>query len=259
MVALDQTRDSLDGNDTLIGALTGGRGDQVMVGGQPAHVIGYLKEFLFSPEQARTPVRVLSGGERGRLMLAAALARPSNLLVLDEPTNDLDLETLDVLEDMLGEYGGTLIVISHDRDFLDRIATSVIAPEGGGRWLEYAGGYSDMLSQRGADLSRAAPPTTRPAKAGERAAEPSRSASPSARKRLSPGQQHALRTLPARIDALSKEIASLQSTLADPHLFGRDPKRFAAASTALAAKSAELDAAETEWLELEMLKETVGA
>ena len=127
-----------------------------MVGGKPKHVIGYMKDFLFAPEQARTPLEVLSGGERGRLMLARALAKPSNLLVLDEPTNDLDLETLDVLEEMLGDYDGTVILISHDRDFLDRVVTSVIVPEGDGRWTEYAGGYSDMLAQRGEDLKREA-------------------------------------------------------------------------------------------------------
>ena len=133
-----------------------GRGDTVIIGNQPKHVIGYMKDFLFAPEQARTPLGVLSGGERGRLMLARALAKPSNLLVLDEPTNDLDLETLDVLEEMLGEYAGTVILISHDRDFLDRVVNAVIAPQRDGRWVEYAGGYSDMLAQRGEDLARAA-------------------------------------------------------------------------------------------------------
>ena len=127
-----------------------------MVGGKPKHVVSYMKDFLFAQEQMRTPLEVLSGGERGRLMLARALAKPSNLLVLDEPTNDLDLETLDVLEEMLGDYEGTVILISHDRDFLDRVVTSVIVPEGDGRWIEYAGGYTDMLAQRGADLKREA-------------------------------------------------------------------------------------------------------
>ena len=156
MATLDQHRESLDPNATVAEALTGGRGDTVMVGGQTKHVIGYMKDFLFAPEQARTPLGVLSGGERGRLMLARALAKPSNLLVLDEPTNDLDLETLDVLEEMLGDYAGTVLLISHDRDFLDRVVSAVIAPEGDGRWMEYAGGYTDMLAQRGADLTRAA-------------------------------------------------------------------------------------------------------
>ena len=154
MATLDQHRESLDPKSTLAEALTGGRGDHVMVGGKPNHVVSYMKDFLFGQEQMRTPLEVLSGGERGRLMLARALAKPSNLLVLDEPTNDLDLETLDVLEEMLGDYEGTVMLISHDRDFLDRVVTSVIAPEGNGRWIEYAGGYSDMLAQRGAELNR---------------------------------------------------------------------------------------------------------
>ncbi|HEY0352233.1 MAG TPA: ATP-binding cassette domain-containing protein, partial [Enterovirga sp.] len=222
-VTLEQHRDSLDPNDTLQNALTEGRGDQVMVGGQPRHVVGYLKDFLFSPEQARTPLRVLSGGERGRLMLARALAKPSNLLVLDEPTNDLDLETLDVLEEMLGDYAGTIIVISHDRDFLDRVATSVIAPEGNGRWLEYAGGYTDMLAQRGADLAlRHGTPQARRERAAKPAsAEEGTNAKPAAKRRLSFHEKHALATLPTRIAALEKEIEGLQKRLDDPALFTR--------------------------------------
>ena len=154
MATLDQHRESLDPTATVAAALTGGRGDHVVIGGEPRHVVGYMKDFLFAPEQARTPLGVLSGGERGRLMLARALAKPSNVLVLDEPTNDLDLETLDVLEEMLGDYAGTVLLISHDRDFLDRVVNAVIVPDGGGRFVEYAGGYSDMLAQRGEDLSR---------------------------------------------------------------------------------------------------------
>src|SRR6187399_663541 len=156
MATLDQHRESLDPKSTLADALTGGGSDHVMIGGKPKHVVSYMKDFLFAQEQMRTPLEVLSGGERGRLMLARALAKPSNLLVLDEPTNDLDLETLDVLEEMLGDYEGTVILISHDRDFLDRVVTSVIVPEGNGRWVEYAGGYTDMLAQRGEDLAREA-------------------------------------------------------------------------------------------------------
>ena len=139
MASLDQHRESLDPEWTLREALTRGRGDTVSVGGSQRHVVSYMKDFLFTPQQARTPLRVLSGGERARLMLARALSLPSNLLVLDEPTNDLDLETLDVLEEMLGNYAGTLLLISHDRDFLDRVVNAVIVPEGGGRWVEYAG------------------------------------------------------------------------------------------------------------------------
>ncbi len=145
IATLNQHRDSLDPNVTVKQALTGGDGDTVSVNGVSKHVISYMKDFLFSSEQARTPLGKLSGGERGRLMLAQALAKPSNLLILDEPTNDLDMETLDVLEDMIGDYPGTVLLISHDRDFLDRLVSGVIAPEGDGRWTEYAGGYSDML------------------------------------------------------------------------------------------------------------------
>ena len=154
IATLNQHRDSLDPDVTVAEALAAGGGDTVHVNGQARHVVSYMKDFLFTAEQARTPLRKLSGGERGRLMLAQALAKPSNLLILDEPTNDLDMETLEVLEDMLGDYPGTVLLISHDRDFLDRLVNGVIAPEGNGRWIEYAGGYSDMLAQRGADLTR---------------------------------------------------------------------------------------------------------
>ena len=158
IATLDQTRESLDPEASVATILTGGSGDQVIIDGEPRHVIGYMKDFLFKPEQARTPVKALSGGERGRLLLARALAQPSNLMVLDEPTNDLDLETLDLLQEMLAAYPGTLILVSHDRDFLDRTVTSVIAFEGEGKWIEYAGGYSDMVAQREAGMD-ASPPS----------------------------------------------------------------------------------------------------
>jgi ABC-type transport system involved in cytochrome c biogenesis ATPase subunit len=139
-MTLDQRRESLDPEQSLTEALTSGSGDAVTVAGRSRHVVGYMKDFLFRPEQARTPVGVLSGGERARLTLARAFVRPSNLLMLDEPTNDLDLETLDLLQERLAEYPGTVLLVSHDRDFLDRVVTSVIATEGNGRWIEYAGG-----------------------------------------------------------------------------------------------------------------------
>ena len=148
IAALDQKRD-FDPDETLAHFLTDGRGENLVINGEERHVVSYMKDFLFKPEQARTPVRELSGGERARLILARVLSRPANLLVLDEPTNDLDMETLDLLQELVAGFAGTVILVSHDRDFLDRTVTSVLAPDGGGRWIEYAGGYSDMLAQRG--------------------------------------------------------------------------------------------------------------
>jgi len=252
---LDQHRESLDPKSTLAEALTGGRGDHVMVGGKPRHVVGYMKDFLFAQEQMRTPLEVLSGGERGRLMLARALAKPSNLLVLDEPTNDLDLETLDVLEDMLGDYEGTVILISHDRDFLDRVVTSVIAPEGDGRWVEYAGGYSDMLAQRGADLKREG--AVKAAAVVDDRQEPKAATASAARRKLTFNDKHALDTLPRTIAKLQAEIAKQQRFLDDPDLYRRDRKRFDQASDAIAKAHKDLAAAEDKWLELEVLREEI--
>jgi len=255
MATLDQHRESLDPKSTLAEALTGGRGDHVMVGGKPKHVVAYMEDFLFGREQMRTPLEVLSGGERGRLMLARALAKPSNLLVLDEPTNDLDLETLDVLEEMLGDYEGTVLLISHDRDFLDRVVTSVIAPDGNGKWIEYAGGYSDMLAQRGADLKRETPKAASPAeeKKDTRAAAPS--ATP--KRRLSFNEKHALETLPKTIAKLQADIAKLQRTLDDPDLYRKDRQKFDQTSSAIANAQQDLSAAEDRWLELEVLREEI--
>ncbi|HVG51989.1 MAG TPA: ATP-binding cassette domain-containing protein [Xanthobacteraceae bacterium] len=254
MASLDQGRESLNPEWTLSDALTGGRGDLVHIGDQTKHVVGYMRDFLFAPEQARTPLRVLSGGERGRLMLARALAKPSNLLVLDEPTNDLDLETLDVLEEMLGDYAGTVILISHDRDFLDRVVNAVIVPESGARWNEYAGGYSDMLAQRGEDLAR----TGAKARA-EPAAKKSQSAErpKSERRRLTFNDKHALEILPKRIAQLQADLAKLQRKLDDPELYARDRAAFAKTSEAVAAAHSELAAAEERWLELEILREEI--
>jgi len=249
LATLDQRRASLDPATTLKQALTAGGSDTLSVGGQPRHVMGYMKDFLFTPEQAGTAIGKLSGGERGRLALARLLALPSNLLVLDEPTNDLDLETLDLLQEMLGDYPGTVIVVSHDRDFLDRVATSLVVAEGDGRWTEYAGGYSDMLAQRGHGVGTPAAP--RPEKAARAA-----SAAPApARQKLSFKHKHALATLPKTIAGLDAEMAALNARLADPGLYARDPQAFAAASKRLAAAQAEKAAAEDEWLALELLRE----
>ena len=253
MVTLDQGRESLDPNSTLSEALTGGQGDTVSVAGDPRHVIGYMKDFLYSPEQARTPVRVLSGGERARLMLARALARSSNLLVLDEPTNDLDLETLDLLQEMLADYPGTVLLVSHDRDFLDRVVTSVVTSEGKGRWVDYAGGYSDMITQRDASpLNIVAKPRVKP-KVKKPDAVPRRPQIP----RMSVKEKSALDTLPDRMNALSDDIARHETALADPDYYTTDPSGFEKTAEALRHAQADLVQAEEEWLSLELKRESI--
>jgi len=256
MAKLDQKRASLEPTTTLSDALTGGGSDFVQVNGERKHVVGYMKDFLFSPEQARTPIGKLSGGERGRLTLARALSQPSNLMVLDEPTNDLDLETLDLLQELLGDYSGTILLVSHDRDFLDRVATSVIAAEGDGGWREYAGGYSDLVAQRGYGLSGA-----RVAEAPKAEKAPAREATEraGAKRKLSFNQKRALERLPGQIAALRDEIAGLEAKLADVDLHGRDPAGFDRATRAYADKRAELERAEDDWLALEILREALEA
>lgn len=253
MATLDQSRDSLDPDATLSETLTSGGGDTVIFGDQSKHVVSYMKDFLFSPEQARTPVRVLSGGERGRLTLACALAKASNVLVLDEPTNDLDLETLDVLEEMLGDYKGTVILISHDRDFLDRVVNAVVVPEQGGHWVEYAGGYEDMLMQRGEDIVRkaaSAKSTATPKSSASREQKP-------ARRKLTFNEKYALENLPKEIRKLEAKIRALQEKLDDPALFSRDRDAFDEASTALVAAQSALAAAEEQWLAIEIVREEI--
>ncbi len=254
MATLDQGREVLDANTSVRDTLTGGRGDSVFVGGQTRHVVGYMRDFLFAPEQSGTPVSALSGGERGRLTLARALAQPSNLLVLDEPTNDLDLETLDLLEEMIDDYPGTVLLVSHDRDFLDRTVTAVVVAEGEGRWTVYAGGYSDMVAQRGEGV------TARVAKAEAKAPrEKAEPMTPAPKRRLSFNEKHALETLPARIAVLEAEIVKLSRTIADPNLYARDRAAFDQASATLGKAQADLAAAEDEWLRLEELRERVEA
>ncbi len=254
LASLDQRRAKLDPTSTLKQALTAGGSDTLIINGQPKHVMGYMKDFLFTPEQARTAVEKLSGGERGRLALARALALPANFLVLDEPTNDLDLETLDLLQEMLGDFPGTVIVVSHDRDFLDRVATSVIVAEGEGVWTEYAGGYSDMVSQRGFGVT--APAEARNGRSSKPAALPQTTSQPS-RAKLSFKQKHALETLPKEIRRLQDEIAEARQALADPKLYSRDPVTFAKTSKSLQVAEAALAKAENDWLELELLREAV--
>ncbi len=254
MVTLEQGRDSLDPAVSLVETLTGGRGDTLTVGGQSKHVMSYMKDFLFSPEQARTPVGVLSGGERGRLVLARALAQPSNLLVLDEPTNDLDLETLDLLQEMIADYPGTVLIVSHDRDFLDRVATSVIASEGEGRWQEYAGGYSDMVVQRGEGVKARAAVA---AKSRERDRSEVSPVAPAKARKMTFKDKHALETLPATIAKLQVEIRTLQSRLGDGGLYARDPARFSKLTADLVKAQNDLADREEDWLRLEMLREEV--
>ena len=254
MASLDQRRASLEPTTTLVDALTGGGSDFVEVNGARKHVMGYMKDFLFAPEQARTPIGRLSGGERGRLMLARALAKPSNLLVLDEPTNDLDIETLDLLQELLSDYPGTIVLVSHDRDFLDRVATSVIVSEGGGRWQEYAGGYSDMVAQRGFGLAGPAAAIAPVAKA----APPREAQRAPSKRKMSFNDKHALEKLPGKIEAMRREIARLEKVLADAGLHERDPAGFDKATMAYGGKQGELAAAEEDWLRLEMVREEAG-
>ena len=269
IAALDQHRDSLDPNVTVAEALTGGRGggygDTVMVNGTAKHVVGYMKDFLFTSEQARTPLGKLSGGERGRLMLAQVLAKPSNLLVLDEPTNDLDMETLDVLEEMLAEYSGTVLLISHDRDFLDRLVSCVIVPEGDGRWIEYAGGYSDMLAQRGADLTRQSPKEASKEVSKEEPQKSAQDIDPAvakpqpAKRRLMFKDKHALETLPKTIAGLQAEMKGLQAKLDDAGFYARDRAGFEKVTAALGELQQKIAAAEEQWLELEILREEIAS
>ncbi|MFW5642132.1 MAG: ATP-binding cassette domain-containing protein, partial [Roseicyclus sp.] len=256
IAVFDQTRAALDPEATLWESLTddpalggGGRSDQVMVRGQPRHVVGYLKDFLFDETQARAPVRALSGGEKARLLLARIMAKPSNLLVLDEPTNDLDVETLDLLQDTLAAYDGTVLLVSHDRDFLDRVATLTVALEGQGRAVVYAGGWSDMEAQRAAAARDAAPAPAAQTKSAARAPKPK--AEPARAPGLSFTEAHRLDALPAEIARLEAEIAKLAEFLSDPEVYARAPARAEKASAALAERQAKLSAAEEEWLALE--------
>ncbi|MDP0927459.1 ATP-binding cassette domain-containing protein [Paracoccus onubensis] len=249
----DQARAALNPDLSLWESLTGdadmrvsGRADQVMVRGQPRHVVAYLKDFLFDDAQARAPVRSLSGGEKARLLLARLMAKPSNLLVLDEPTNDLDVETLDLLQDILGDYDGTVLLVSHDRDFIDRIATTTVAMEGDGRAVAYAGGWSDYRAQRGTEAVRV---PARPGKAPQSPKTPDRSSLTKAG--LSFTEKHRLDELPAVIERLEAEIAKLSEFLADPDLYQTAPAKFQKATEALSARQAALNAAEEEWLMLE--------
>lgn len=252
IAVFDQNRSKLDPKRSLWESLTNdedmavsGKSDQIMVRGQPRHVVSYLKEFLFSDLQVRAPVRSLSGGEKARLLLARIMARESNLLVLDEPTNDLDVETLDLLQEVLGDYKGTVLLVSHDRDFIDRVATMTVAMEGNGRAVLYAGGWSDYQAQRGACLSSQIPGKTK----GEK--KPTASGEKPATNGLSFTQKHRLDELPDLISRLESEIAKLTDYMSDPDLFANEPAKFAKASDALVERNNALSDAEDEWLALE--------
>jgi ATP-binding cassette subfamily F protein uup len=255
---VDQSRAELNADTTLWDVLSDGGGDQILVRGRPMHVAAYAKSFLFQDRQLRQPVKTLSGGERNRLLLARALAKPANLMVLDEPTNDLDMDTLDLLEELLADYDGTLILVSHDRDFIDRLATSTIALDGRGRAVETPGGWSDLIRQNpgffeGAD---APSPIEGPARIGSTAVPPGEP--PKRLAKLSYKDQRRLEELDRLINALPVEIARIETALADPALYARDPAAFERHMQASATARAQLGAAEEEWLALEAQREALG-
>lgn len=262
IATLDQKREDLNLEDTLAHYLTDGRGDNLLVNGEQKHVTGYMKDFLFQPEQARTPIKNLSGGERARLMLARIMAKPSNLLILDEPTNDLDIETLDLLQEIVSSYSGTVILVSHDRDFLDRTVTSTIAPANpdapDGRWIEYAGGYSDMLAQRKgvederkraekAEKAENAKASGGAAKAGDVGGK--------SKGKLSFKQKFALENLPKEMEKAQSQIAANEAKMADPNLFTKDAATFNKLAVETEKLRDSIARMEEEWLELEMLRE----
>ena len=237
----EQDRAALDPEASLWATLCPQGGDTVWTPRGYRHVVGFLQDFLFDPGQAKSPVGSLSGGEQARLLLAMLFARPSSLIALDEPTNDLDLETLDLLQDALGSYDGAVLLVSHDRAFIDRLATHTLWLNGDGGAEVFVGGHADMVRQRG----EVAPPLPAPAPKRTPAAKPK-----AARRRLGYKDQRELDSLPARIAALAAEIAGLEARLADPALYARDAAAFADAGTGLAAARPALAAAEARWLEL---------
>ena len=254
IAVFDQARSQLNPDTTLWENLTSdpsmavsGKADQIMVRGQPKHVVGYLKEFLFDEAQARAPVRSLSGGEKARLLLARLMARESNVLVLDEPTNDLDIETLDLLQDLLGDYSGTVLLVSHDRDFIDRVATTTIAMEGQGRAVTYAGGWTDYRDQRVDET----PTATQTNKSKAKTDSNAQTSKTDPKGGLSFTEKHRLEELPDVIARLEAEIAKLETLLADPALFTDHPVKFQKATDALIERHEKLSAAEEEWMTLE--------
>jgi ATP-binding cassette subfamily F protein uup len=252
MVSLDQGRESLESGTSLSDTLTGGGSDTVYIGDKQRHVVSYMKDFLFQPEQARTVVSALSGGERGRLMLARAFATPSNLLILDEPTNDLDLETLDLLQELISDYAGTVLLVSHDRDFLDRIVTATVAPSDNipGMWIEYAGGYTDMLAQK----KKLA--TSERDDAKSKIIKETKSNNKS--NRMSYKDKHALENLPKKIEELRVKIIEFQSQMSAPDYYIKNPEGFKKSADNLSSTEVALLKLEERWLELELQREKLG-
>ena len=259
----DQQREQLDLRASIADNVTGGSGDTVTLNGRSRHVSGYLRDFLFPPERLKAPVSMLSGGERNRLLLARLFARASNLLIMDEPTNDLDAETLDLLEEMVADYKGTLLLVSHDRAFLDNVVTSTLVFEGNGRINEYVGGYTDWQRERRVAVPGLAAVASKPAKsvaatkpAAAAQAGATESATPPKPRRLSYHEQRELKQLPEKIQGLEAEQAQLTALISDPALFQRNPEQGSAALQRLQALGGELDAAYARW---EALDQASGA
>ncbi|MES2860850.1 MAG: ABC-F family ATP-binding cassette domain-containing protein [Pseudomonadota bacterium] len=255
-VYLDQSRDGLRSDMSLWDAMTPGGGDSILVRGVSKHVAAYAKDFLFTEAQLRQPISTLSGGERNRLLLALALAKPANMLVLDEPTNDLDMDTLDKLEELLEQYDGTLILVSHDRDFVDRLATSTIGMNGRGDIVETPGGWTDFIRQNPGFLKPVVGGSAPAAKAPEPA--PATPPPPVRAGKLSFKDQHRLKELDALIHALPADIAAHEALLEDARFYARDPSGFASTMKAMEGARAKLEAAEEEWLELEGKREALA-
>ena len=253
IIYLDQTRDTLRPKDTLWEALAPQGGDSIMVQGRQRHVAAYAKDFLFKPDQLRQPVAALSGGERNRLTLAIALAQSTDVLVLDEPTNDLDMQTLDLLEDMLLNFEGTLILVSHDRAFLDATVTSCLVPLGDGEWVETAGGWTDAQSQIKGKPGKAKKTEAKPKSAKTKPSEPKKAT------KLSFKDQHRLKEVEASMPQLESEISELESKLSDPNLFNDNPDEFQRINARLEAARTELEQAEMDWMEIEEKKEALAA
>lgn len=248
----DQNRLTLDPKKTLWKTLCG-EGDHIWVRGQYRHVVAYLKDFLFKPEQAQCPVSALSGGEKNRLMLAVALAKQSNFLVLDEPTNDLDMDTLDLLQEVLSEYDGTVLLVSHDRNFIDRVVTSVIYMPGDGSVNEYAGSYSELLAK----LQNKTPPKEEKKNAVKTQDKPAPATAKTAK--LSYKQQRLLEILPQNIAQLETEITMIEAELGNPDLYTSDPEKFDTLSARLNEAQQEKEDSENQWLEIQLLKEELEA